>query len=359
MKKLIYKSTFFVGPFFLLYLIYFGFYNTKKGDLLRIGYIADIYNYNSKELFKKEIQGKINFTLFSKINLKSENYFSVFTIGDSFSELGAESYQNYLADNSKIKVLHLDRFLHENPIETVNGFLNGGTFDNIKVDYIILQSVERSFVIRGMNLNTKAITSISSLSESIKKHRKKSLVVNSEPKKDEFFSQKTIKFSLDNLINYNLDDNANDLKVYKVKTKKILFTKNINKLLFLEDDLLILEINNVKKNIDKLNYELNFIAERLKLKGIKLIVLPCPDKLDFYYDDISNNNKYPKPIFFDYLNQLEKKYIYVDSKKILKDKTKNVTDIYFFDDTHWSPIAAKIIAKKLNEIIVSDSINLK
>ncbi|GAW89776.1 hypothetical protein FPS14_contig00030-0017 [Flavobacterium psychrophilum] len=45
--------------------------------------------------------------------------------------------------------------MHENPIETVTGFLNGNVLDNIKVDYIILQSVERVFVERALVFNKK------------------------------------------------------------------------------------------------------------------------------------------------------------------------------------------------------------
>ena len=67
-----------------------------------------------------------------------------------------------------------------------------------------------------------------------------------------------------------------------------------------------------------MNNELNTLAKRLKERGIKLIVLPCPDKLDYYYDDIAN--KYTKPLFFETMRSLDKDYIYIDSKKILKEK---------------------------------------
>ena len=134
MKKLLYKTAFFVFPFFLLFLLSHKYYTSDKGDLLRLGYIADIYNYDYKEVFKSEINRKINYTLFSEINLKKGNTFTVFTIGDSFSEQGTIGYQNYLADDTTIKVLHYDRFLHENPIETLTGILNSNVLDNIKVN---------------------------------------------------------------------------------------------------------------------------------------------------------------------------------------------------------------------------------
>lgn len=350
MKKLLYKTALFVIPFYLLYLFSFKYYRVDKGDLIRLGYIADIYNYDFRKLFAEEFKKKYNCTNFSEINLKKKNKFSVFTIGDSFSEQGSVGYQNYLEYNSDIKVLHLDGFLHDNPIETIYGFLNGNVLDSIKVDYVILQSVERGFVNRGLLFNKNSMINNDSLKGLINKHKEKVLEVEKEKTKDNFFSRETINLAL-NFFLFNFDDNAYSKQTYQVKTKNNLFSTNNHKLLFFEDDYTVLKVNNNVANINKLNSELNNLAIKLKSKGIKLIVLPSPDKLDFYYDEIVNKEKYTKPIFFDYLRNLNKEYIYIDSKKILLEKTKNKKDIYFYDDTHWSPVASKIIADKIKSEI--------
>ena len=93
------------------------------------------------------------------------------------------------------------------------------------------------------------------------------------------------------------------------------------------------------------------LAKWLKERGVKLIGLPSTDKLDFYDDDIINKNQYPKPLFFEKMRILDKNYIYVDSKKILKENTSNIKDVYFYDDTHCSPVASKIIANKIKSEI--------
>jgi hypothetical protein len=36
---------------------------------------------------------------------------------------------------------------------------------------------------------------------------------------------------------------------------------------------------------------------------------------------------------------------------MLKKQMKNQKDIYFYDDTHWSPWASKIIANELESVI--------
>ncbi len=354
MKKLLYKTSLFIVAFFLFFLLSFKYYTSEKGDLLRIGYIGDIQNYNSKEVFRNEMDRKINYTLFSQINLKKKNRFNVFTIGDSFSEQEMISYQNYLADDSAIKVLHYDRFLHDNPLETLTGFLNGDILDSLKVDFIILQSVERQFVDRGIdfNKNIRIDNDSKQIINRIGQRKNKEIV--DEKTKDKFFRKATLLFPI-NAILYNFDDNAYSSKVYQVRTKENLFSTNDQGLMFLNDDYDILKINNDLNNIKTLNNELNKLSVRLKQRGMKLIVLPSPDKFDFYYDDIVNKSRYAKPLFFESMRSLDKNYIYIDSKKLLKEKTSGIKDVYFYDDTHWSPIATKIIADKIKaEIKISE-----
>ena len=54
-----------------------------------------------------------------------------------------------------------------------------------------------------------------------------------------------------------------------------------------------------------------------------------------------------KPNFFKYYDKLQKEYIAINSFKILNDNIALNKDIYYYDDTHWSPIAASLIANEL------------
>ena len=77
-----------------------------------------------------------------------------------------------------------------------------------------------------------------------------------------------------------------------------------------------------------------------------------PDKFDFYYDFITDKSKYPKPLFFSYFDNIENRdYVYLDTKAILSNNIEYLKDIYFYDDTHWSPWAHQIIAKELESIV--------
>ncbi|WP_278020214.1 hypothetical protein [Flavobacterium ginsengisoli] len=79
--------------------------------------------------------------------------------------------------------------------------------------------------------------------------------------------------------------------------------------------------------------------------------MPAPDKYDLYYDYILDKTNFPKPLFFQYLGFLKKDYIYIDSKRKLLDQLEVKKDMYFYDDTHWSPVASKIIANEIDKVV--------
>jgi hypothetical protein len=345
MKKFIIKITMFVLPIMFLSFFTFFYYSTDKGDLIRVGYIIDRSNF--RNIFHKELKQKEFFSNVSDINLNTSNKFSVLTIGDSFSGQKGFGYKNYLAKKNNITVLHLDRFLSDNPIQTTYSILNGDLLDKIKVDYIILQSVEREFVYRSKHIDTNKIMLIDSLKKQISLHKDE---LKNEKCLDKLLSNRTINFPLQNIL-YLFDDNAFGSNVYKVKTKVKLFSVNNNELLFYSHDLSCVKGNNDLKSVFKLNEELNYLSKRLKEHGIKLIVLPSPDKYDYYYDYIVDKNKYPKPLFFDNFEKLPKDYLYLNSKQILKEGMKKKKDVYFYDDSHWSPWVSQIIANNLDKII--------
>lgn len=343
MKKFLIKTVLFSFPLLLMCLFTLFFFTADKGDLIRIGYLMNKGDYRS--IFKEELNQPILFSKVSEISLNQQQKFKVLTIGDSFSEQFGFGYKNYLVQNN-ISLLHLDRFLSDNPIETAYGILNGNLLDKIKVDYIILQSVERHITKRVKKINQNRIINTDSLKIKIQNHRNK---LSRNIKKESFPTQRIVKFSLHNFL-YLLDDNAYFSDTYQVNTKVNLFSANKNQLLFLSSDLDAVRANNNSKNQAKLNATLNDLSKKLSSRGIQLIVLPSPDKFDFYYDEIIEKQKYPKPLFFEYFEKLPKQYCYINSKKVLRETLKNKKDIYFYDDTHWSPWSSKVLADALQKI---------
>lgn len=337
MKRFIYKTSFFLIPFTLLYFITLVFYSDAESpDLLRLGYIPNIHK-DYRDKFQLNENEK-----FDKLSNPKKKEYKILTIGDSFSEQAGFGYKNMLAND--FSVLHVDRFVSNNQIQTLINFVNGDFFDNYNIEYVILQNVERHIIENVENIH---------LNDKIMLYQIDSLIFNHKVKEVDYsydlFSKTTIKFPLYDLPKFFLEKNylANE-NVFNVDLNShSYFSNKSNKLLFYQQDLKSAEKNNVKKNIDSLNIVLNTIALKLRQKNIKLIVLPCPDKYDFYYDYIIEKKDFTQPKFFSLMKTEKKDYIYIDSKEILTSKIKNEQDIYFYDDTHWSPVASKIIANKI------------
>ena len=341
MKRFLFKTAVYLIPFTILYCISLKYYSAaKEPDLLRIGLIPNVYqNYRPKFLHT----ANRTFDNLSNSNLKK---YKILTIGDSFSDQDVFGYQNILAND--FSVVHVDKFISTNPIQTLINFANGDFFDNYNIEYVILQHVERHFIdsIARLRINDKIML-----------YEIDSIIVNKEKRQtdyaNKFFSRTTIKFPLYDLPKYFLQKNyLGNKQVYNVElVTDSLFSNHSNKLFFYNLDLESTTKNNMKENVDSLNRVLNLIALKLRLRNIKLIVLPSPDKYDLYYDFISERKRFTKPLFFELMKFQIKDYIYIDSKTILTSKLKTQKDIYFYDDTHWSPIASKIIVENIKDTI--------
>lgn len=343
MRRFIINGVLFLLPVIALYVFTKLFYTADldKGDMMRVGYVADFHK-DYRDKFKAEFDRDVYFTALSEIDLDKPHQFTIMTIGDSFSEQKRFGYKNYLAENDSISVLHYDLFLNKNPIQTLSAVINGDLLDRIKVKYIVLQSVERLFAARIEKFDPGKKVLTDSLKVAIDRHVPPSEVAEEQ----KFFSDLIFQFPLYN-VKYCLDDNAYDSDVYKVRTRRPLFSRPEKDLLFYFEDLVNFPAHDKPQLIEKLNNELNLLDKKLKAKNIKLIVLPCPDKSDFYYDEIVNKSAYYRPMFFEQMAKKDKQYIFLDSKKILQSKMKGRKDAYFYDDTHWTPWSARIIADTL------------
>lgn len=342
MRKFITKTAFFVLPFLLFFIIKSLFFSSSESpDLIRLGCLPNIFK-DYRSTFNTAFNRKIYYKEFSKTKNKKAK---ILTIGDSFSEQGTFGYKNYLAE--KHSVISIDRFLFDNQIQTLYEFLNGDFFEKHTVEYVVLQNVERFFVSNTTELDTtKAIFTIE-LNKKISNHKPSK--VNT---KDAFFEKKTLQFPF-SMMRYYVDRNYLSNKyVYNVDlTTNKLFSVNSNKLFFFHQDLSFREQDDYLSKVQRLNDVLNDLAHKLNRKHLKLIVLPAPDKYDLYYNYIADKTGFPKPMFFDYLAPLKKDYIYIDSKKILSAELERKKDIYFYDDTHWSPVASKIISEEILKVI--------
>lgn len=340
MKKFILKTVLFVLPFLSIHVFYLmTSENRVLKDLNRIGKLNIDYDY-----FSKYPESKLDTIYFEYFANNTKNNYKVLNIGDSFSRQemkGTSGYVNFLAKQHTLLNMPFS-----NPFERIEELLNNNILDTIKVDYIILQQVHRNALNKLNSVKEKSIKSINQLREYDLNSKQEILnKFSSVNEKQPLFSKHNLFYALNALLKKDIRE-----KVIISKTKENLFSYDENKLIFYADDIKHLKRKNNIVEIKKANEKLNLLSAELKKKDIKLIVLIAPDKYDFYFDDLIKP-PYQKPIFYDVFDTLQKDYIYFNPKKILRKNKDFRKDLYFFDDSHWSPIASKIIAEKINEFI--------
>lgn len=345
MKRLICKTALFVAPFIFLFCLNCVFYGKDKGDLIRLGKLywnpatesslATLYPEYSKEL---------RFENISKIYSDLKESYDFISIGDSFSNQGEAGYQNCLAHRD-YTLLNIDfTLLGLNPVQGLVELLNGGFFDSVATDYVILQTVERFAIGRCDEIDFNDSICESEIEDKIKNYS----LVQTEPGRISFFNHDIIDIPYVN-IKYAFTEKPKQSAVFNASSTVSLFSLDKKKILFYFEDYKRIDKKNNPDSAKMVVDTINELSDRLAEKSIKLVFLIAPDKYDIYYPWLLNKNRYTEPLFFKNYDKFEKRYIDIPAYSILSDAIQNgEKDIYFYEDTHWSPIAAQYVA---NEII--------
>jgi len=270
----------------------------------------------------------------------------IITVGDSFSNAATQGqnpyYQDYIATINNCNVLNIPPSL--GIINTIIVLNNNGILDELKPKSIIIESVERLAIQRySQTINFAQFQRKSKVIKTLKTQKNLYLGKDSEINIINNHNIKAIKYNMQFLVNpYSTYSNSNIVKL----NRNFFTSKDENSLMFHKEDISSLSRTN-KESINKLNDNLNKLAEVLSDKGIKLYFMPVVDKYNVYSKYIVNN-PYPKSTFFEELRKLPKEYEFIDTKAILsKELEKGVKDLYYSDDTHWSYKASEAIFKKV------------
>ena len=342
------KSALFVLPFMALLLVNSLLFVDDQGDLARLGY------FYADPLPKDQIRSRYDIprreVLVSDLDPADTVDCDVFVIGDSFSDQGNNSFSNFLANDGR-KVIRMDRYLSVNPMHRLVALLNGGFFEKINPEYIVLQSVEREFLNRIQYVSITAKFSPAQVADRIDEVRR-----SQNEGAGDFFERNTALFTDDLFkipavnMRYVFSDKPNESSTYKIAlTTDTLFSYPVDRLPVYEDDIATLKQKNDTLKIIHANAVLNKIDSLFASRGMKLIVLISPDKYDLFYPYFRDKEMYESSIFFPYFNRLAKDYRYVNAFAILSDGLKTRKDVYYYDDTHWSPAGAQMVATGIAE----------
>lgn len=302
------------SPLLLLFIAlvyYISISNDVTGDIGKIGQIVFSKEYRLQEKFQNIPTSMMDWGDVS--DFKSN---SVVFLGDSFTK--STFFPNYLTNIYQIPSVKFFVDNTDSPEETFVALCNA----NIEMSkVVVLESVEREFVARLCDLDF-----------SLNKTLKVSAYKPATEKQTDFctfFKNKII----DNhaILNISLQDS--------------LFTcpRKEKELYFYKDDLRFQDEEQIQAAI----FKLDSLFQLARMKNVCLFYVIAADKYDVY-QDFAIYNPYPRKTVLDGFSQFESNPFFVNTRPLLYTKAKEgVTDLYYADDTHWSPVGAKIVAEEI------------
>jgi len=321
------------------------------GDLARLGYFK-VTPAITKQREKSNFT-HIEFTDYLKSSSCSQPI-DILTIGDSFfAGVGGAYFQDILASDYKYNVLNVGTMPDYNALEMVAVLLNSGYLDRIAPKVIIVESVERECIKRyGERVDFKSSKYQVSKEQIDKYFTQKSII---KPNTNSIFDARMYEANRKYLTSmFNMLTNKGNLTymVNYAKLTKPLFSNPGQETLLLyyyEDERNIKNTNEQK--VQNVNNNLNAVSEMLGNKKIQLAFLLAVDKYDLYSKFIANKGITVNPLFLN-MRELDKKYIFIDTKDILdQEVTKGEKDIYWLDDTHWTWKGQEKVAKGLSDAL--------
>ena len=288
-------------------------------------------------------------------NFDSLQNADIITIGDSFSQQNIEGYQNYLG-HSINHIVYNFRIQDGKPENTAYTLIKKGMIPNCKI--LIVESIERAFIKSSSNdfqiidnildkqIRTTKISKIKNDgSEHISKFNQFSLTL-----------QKLSKYYKTKL---SLVKNFQLLQLKEEMFTSLKYSKSLYLYNHKETDDGDLRFQNISSEILTLaRNNINTLINAALSNNIKIIYLIPADKYDMYYDYIEDN-PYPRNPSFDYFKDYDTT-VFINTKKLLLPfLQQGAKDIYRVNDTHWSPIAAKIVGEHIASIINNNLDNKK
>lgn len=314
---------------FLLYYI-FAVYPRLSGDMGYIGQIAFGVEYmdSIQNLYKPD-----RLRVHDLHNLDSLNQ-SVITIGDSFSHFKEYGYSQAVAEFLGVDIIDI-AISDVDPLQTFVQYANNNLFPTNTL--VIVESVERSLLGRLSQLDISDNTR-----PKIQGHTYVTADKNALKKKPDYFTG-SIKY-IRRLLHFK---RYNSIHLFKTDRNLFSHSDMVNQLYIYDSpkdgdgDFRYQECtcSNYMSIYNKL-YDLHNLATE---KQVNLIFLVAADKYDVYEPFIlSEHKKNPT------LDSIPTEEWIINTKPLLLDAIYSGTkDVYYINDTHWSPVGGKIVGEEV------------
>jgi len=336
--------------FLSYHVIVWTFYTSRIYNLEKNNYVGDL---GRMSYLVNSLDHRIHNVDLKKRHYYKDNYqnqeIDIVTLGDSFFNGGAggkNAYiQDYLATQTNLNILNVLSFdSQQSPIKLIENMIDVGWFKKYKPKYLILETVEKSL---PGKFNLKKELKIGTLKELERKIQSPGQSLFTYVPQVKIINTANYKLPYFNLM-YNFKEKA-QRSVYKLSLNDDYFSvKDSDSLLCYNEEIEHIEYFTDQK-LDEINDKINLLSKKLKEQNVELIFLVAVDKYDLYYDKIINN-KYKKQTFFERFEKLNKDYIFINTKKVLKPLIDNkVLDVFYADDTHWSYKANEAVSSYIKD----------
>lgn len=316
--------------FFLLFIIIDGFVGVHyffvqpnlTGDMGKLGQIPFGQEYNKR--IDAVCQHKK--TMVENISPQDSITSSFITIGDSFSQRKKGGYSQFLAELLHENIQNIQH--DETPEQTLFQMLNHHQIPSQTT--VILEIVERNMVnyLCWMNFEDTRRASFTKKNETYQPNKQREL-------------QDALQFLKKNV------GIRQPVLCYSTTQELFTHTSRHNKLYIYDspwDHDGDLRFPNLTEKDIFIAYQNLYVLHQLaESQGINLLVVIAADKYDVYEPFITTSH--PKNHTLDHCP--EEPWI-VNTQPILQAKAwDGVKDIYYINDTHWSPVGAKIAAEEI------------
>ena len=270
----------------------------------------------------------------------------ILTIGDSFSQkynMGNDGYPNFLAYMSGRNVYNFEKVAYSNPFTHYQSLLS----HNASLPgTVILECVECKLIERLQELDFNDTTFVYD-----RPFEDKEIEANRKSKKTLLENLHTYLDRMSDFYRKQFNSPVKHLHL----DREVFTCKGKESDLYVDDETLPRSYSDA--DIKLVASKINELVQRTNEMGIRLIIVVPSDRYDFYYDYIVDT-RYGKNNLLDDLSPLVDKMSFVNGKELLLPyRDAGIKDIYWANDTHWSPFASEMMARKLIEMLCSDSGN--
>lgn len=315
---------------------------TLNGDLGYLGVVPFPEEY-SRDIRTKDVPPKLY------NDFQEGGADSVLTIGDSYSNLGLDSYVNYLAKRLGGGVANFGVDFSNptvDPEQIYAYLINTGLFErNPQIKVVVVESAARRAIGRlcSVDLTRHPLDSVRPF-----------VAKATGPKGMELFP---IKRCIEGGLHWmNMASGIGDNPVKKADLSLPLFTvKGMeSKLYFLEDDLKGARLP--QQSFERAKQSLIRMEEMARERGVRFFYLVPPDKYEVYAPYIVEN-PYPSVNLSGQIAKMFDSIPYAVSpiRQLQEMLASGVKDVWKADDTHWSYKASEMVGDIMADRITSET----